>query len=496
MSRSLTNRQSYRATPRVADGALAAGCSLCAPHSTRLFWRGRQNQHAGARGLPRVRAARFLILAVLMGAFASSNGNAISLDAALAKTLEKNPEIAQARIALEQAAGRRLVLRANALPDLKIQGLAGVQGGKRADEPTIRPFAFARGFFTQPLFDAAVPASRRRGDIEILLAQQRLNVAIVEQLHTTRVAFCTALYNDSLRALGEAQRERLAQNVNTQAERYRAGQANRAAIMSAQLLERELEPRIQEVQRGYEGALLTLATVMGNDAAQPASLVRPDGQLQFAAVNFDVQPETAAALSQRPDLRLARILVRAAAEDQRIIEAQYYPALDATIIGTYIPVTVRTANGGSASSSDDILSSEGAAGIAFTWRVVDNGLVGGQVARQRAIREMNEISLRQLEANVSLDLKRISNNFRAIEGRWKSLNAAVTGAEQNVNVVQRTLTEGLSSQLEFRTAESSFLETKSALLSAAYQQNVARAEWDRATGRYFQFSEDTAGKVH
>jgi outer membrane protein TolC len=189
-------------------------------------------------------------------------------------------------------------------------------------------------------------------------------------------------------------------------------------------------------------------------------------------------------------------VVRAAAEDQRIIEAQYYPALDTTISGLGIPVTVRTANSGSALSSNDVLSSEIAGGVAFTWRVVDNGRVGGQVARQRAIREMNEISLHQLEANVSLDLKRISNNFRAIEGRWKSLNSAVSGAEQNVEVIQRTLVEGLSSQLEFRTAESSFLETKGALLSAAYQQNVARAEWDRATGRYFQFSNDTAKKVH
>ena len=126
---------------------------------------------------------------------------------------------------------------------------------------------------------------------------------------------------------------------------------------------------------------------------------------------------------------------------------------------------------------------------------MDNGRIGGQVARQRAIREMNEISLRQLEANAALDLKRIANNFRAIEGRWKSLNAAVSGAEQNVDIVQRTLAEGLSSQLEFRTAESSFWETKSALLAAAYQQNIARAEWDRTTGRYFQFSNDTGGKV-
>jgi outer membrane protein TolC len=426
----------------------------------------------------------------------SSAANAISLDAALARTLEKNPAILEAKIAVEQAAGRRLVLRSNGLPDATIQAIGGVQGGSRAGQPDTQPFGFARGFFTQPLFDAAIPASRRRGDIEVLLAQQRLNVAIVEQLHTTRIAFYTALFHDSLRELGEAQRQRLTENVNTQAERYQAGRADRGAMASARLLERELNPRLEEVRRGYQGALLTLAMCMGSDLGATAEVVRPEGELKFAAASYDLQSETTAALAERPDLKLARILVRAAEEDQRIMEAAYYPALDATISGTYIPVTIQSANGGGPRRSDDIIASEGSAGVSYTWRVVDNGKVGGRVARAHAIREMNEISLRQLEANVALELKRISNNFRAIEGRQKSLSAAITGAEQNVTVVQRTLAEGLSSQLEFRTAESSFLETKSALLSAAYQQNVARAEWDRATGRYFQFSEDTAGNSH
>ena len=424
----------------------------------------------------------------------SASANTITLETALSRTLEKNPEIVQARLAVEQAAGRRLVFRSTMFPDMNLQGALGVQGGKRADEPTIRPFAFARGFFSQPLFDAAIPASRRRGDIEVLIAQQRLNVAVVEQLHATRIAFYTAQYNEALRALGDAQRERLAQNVTTQSERYRAGQTDRAAIVSAQLLERELEPRIQEVQRAYEGALLTLSTAMGDNSSQSAAAARPTGDLQFAALSYDLASETASALSERADLQLARLMVRAAAEDQRIIEAQYYPALDGVISGTGIPVTIHTATKGAASSSNNTISSEIDAGFAATWRVVDNGKVGGEVAQQRAIREMNEISLRQLEANVALDLKRISNNFRAVEGRWKALTAAVSGADQNVNVIQRTLAEGLSSQLEFRTAESTFLETKSALLSATYQQNIARAEWDRATGRYFQFSNER--KVH
>jgi outer membrane protein TolC len=435
--------------------------------------------------------SRFAVIVLAVFSAHATNANTITLDAALSRTLEKNPEIIQARLALEQAAGRRLVLRSTAYPEFWIQVPAGVQGGKRAGDQGVQPFAFARGFFNQPLIDAAVPASLRRGNIEVLIAQQRLNVAIVEQLHTTRVAFYTAIYDQSLRSLGEAQRQRLAQNVTTQSDRYVAGQTDRASVVSSQLLERELEPRIQEVRRGYEGALLTLATAMGN----ADETIQPEGQLQFASINYDVAAETSVALSERADLQLARLMVRAAEEDQRIIAAQYYPALDAVVTGLGIPVTIHTANTGAARASDNVLSSEIAGGVSYTWRVIDNGRIGGQVARQRAIREMNEISLRQLEANTELDLKRIANNLRAIEGRWKSLNTAVTGAEQNVTVVQRSLTEGLSSQFEFRTAESSFLETKSALLAAAYQQNIARAEWDRATGRYFQFSNDTSGKV-
>jgi len=442
------------------------------------------------------RKARSLFFTAALLLCGAGNTNALSLDAALARTLEKNTAIVQAKMALEQAAGRRLVLRSIGLPNARLQGLLGVQGGKRAGDDDTQPFGLARGFFAQPLFDAAVPASRRRGDVEVLLAQQRLNVAIVEQLHATRIAFYTALLDDSLRELGEAQRERLAENVRTQDERYQAGQSDRGAVTSAKLLEQELNPRIEDVRRGYQGAVLTLATVMGDDIGPSGNVVRPDGELAFSPEGYDLRAETASALRRRADLNLARLLVRAAEEDQKIIEAAFYPRLEATASGTYIPVSIHQGNKGAPSSSDNVISSEVTAGVAYTWRVLDNGKVGGRVAQAKAIREMNEISLRQLEANVSLELQRIHNNLRAIGERWKSLNAAVASAEQNVNVIQRTLAEGLSSQLEFRTAESSFLETKSALLAAAYQQNVARAEWDRATGRYFQFSEDTAGKSH
>lgn len=429
--------------------------------------------------------------------FASVATRAITIEEAMARTLANNPAIRQAKLAVEQASGRRLVLRATALPDIRVLTPAGVQGGKRAGEKSVQPFAFARGALTQPVFNAGIPAAYRRGNIEVLLAQQRLNVAVSEQLNAARVAYYTAAYNGSVGALAEAQRQRLRNNAVAQADRYRAGQSDRAALAVAQLLEAQMQPRLEAARRLHDGALLTLAQLMGDDLGPGGNLPTTAGELQFVPIEVDAKAEAERAIASRADLKLARLLVRAATEDQRIIEAAYYPSINAVVSGDYIPVSdIRRGSEGSARRSDDIVSSEARVGGTYTWQVVDNGRVSGAAMQQRAVREINELVLARLEAEVPRELVRIANNVRGLASRQQSLAKAVTVAEKSVADVQNNLAAGLSSQLEYRTAESSFLETKAGLLSVAFEQNLARAEWDRAMGRYLQFSDDTDGNVH
>ena len=428
--------------------------------------------------------------------FAASGVSGITLEAALARTVEKNPAIQQARARLEEAAGRRILLRAPSLPDARIGIFGGLQGGERAGEDAVQPFAFGQGLLSQPLFHVAIPAMYRRGNIEVLLAQQRLNVAVTEQLHTARVSFYTAAYNQSMQRLGDTQRQRLATNAVAQSDRYQAGTADRAAVTVARLLEQELTPRLAESHRVEGGALLKLAETMGEDLGPGGRLPTVDGGLQFAAVHTDADAAANDAVANRPDLQIARLLVRAAREDQRMIEAAYYPAVNATISGTYIPVSeIRRGSEGSARRSDDIISSEARVGAAFTWRVVDNGKVRGAATRQRAVREMNELVLARLEENVPRELTRIQHNLRALHARHEALTKAASVAERSVTDVQNSLAEGLSSQLEYRTAESTFLESTAGVLTVAFEQQLALAEWDLATGRYLRFSDQTNGNV-
>ena len=431
---------------------------------------------------------RFLQLLFLLICFVHRTG-AITLERILQTTLENNPSIQEAKAGLEQAAGQRLVFRSVAWPQVELGVPAGLQYGHRAGESGIKGFGVGRGALDQTLFNVAVPHSLRRGDVGILIAQQQLNVAVVEQLHTARLAFYAALYNRSLESIRKEQQQRLQENAATQKNRYEAGLANRSAFTSATIPAAELETQIAAARRAYLDAQLQLAQAMGIDPAK-RTLPAPEGELEFIPMHVDLDSETAAALERRADVKLARLFVRAANEDERIIAADYYPEATGGLRGEWVPVT-GIHRQGSTSRTQDFIGSEIRERAAYTWRVVDNGKVGGAVLKARSAREINELTCQKLEANIPRALARIANDLRTTEEREGSLASARAAAEESARVVQENVASGLVSSLEYRITQSGLLETKSELLDATYQHNLARAEWDRATGRYFQFSSDT-----
>jgi outer membrane protein TolC len=423
--------------------------------------------------------------------FSCASMNALTLDALMRQTVEHNPEIQQAKLRLEQATGRRLVLRSVAYPDAVIGGVLGDQGGHRSGERANQPFGFAAGGFIQPLFNAAIPASFRRANLEVLIAQQQLNIAVTNQLHGARLAFYTAVYNRDMKKIRSEQLKRLEDNASGQAQRYQSGLVARSVSVGAEVQVSELEPQLDASERAYQGAELRMVEALGEDLGPSALLPEPAGELKYVPINIDLPNEVTRTLQRRPDLELARLVVRASKEDERILEAAYYPTVNIVVGGEYIPVSGvrRTQSQGSPRRSDDIISSEIRAGGAYTWRVIDNGQTYGAVKRQRSARQINEVLLHKMEQDIPREMSRIDRDIKAIAAKQDLLSGASGAAAQNASTVQENLGKGVVSQLEYRQAENAALEVQSGLLSLAYQQQIALAEWDRATGHYFRFSE-------
>ncbi len=431
-----------------------------------------------------------LAASVILIAWFVYPAGAVTLESVLRTTFEKNPAILQAKSGLEQAAGQRLVFRSVIWPRAELGVPAGVQAGHRSGESGVKGFAVGRGVLAQTLFNAGLPASLRRGDVELLIAQQQLNVAVVEQLHAARLAFYAALFNRSLESIRREQQQRLDENTATQRSRFEAGLTDKTALTSAMVQAAELHIQIESAHRAYLQAQLQLAQAMAINPGN-ASLPEPEGELQSIPVRVDLDSETASALERRVDLKLARLFVRAANEDERIIAADYYPTIIGSIPAEYVPVS-GIHREGSTSKTQDFISSEIREKAVYTWRVIDNGKVGGAVLKARSAREINELTCKKLESNIPRELSRIANDLKTTEVREKSLASSTAAAEESAHTVQQNLASGLASPLEYRVTLNGVLETKSGLLEAIYQHNLAVAEWDRATGRYFQYSDDTS----
>jgi hypothetical protein len=103
----------------------------------------------------------------------TGSARAVTLQDVLDTTLRKNSAIQEAKAGLEQAAGKRLVFRSVILPDFLVGVPAGVQAGHRSGENGVKGFAIGRAWLNQTLFDMAVPPSLRRGDVEVLIAEQQ-----------------------------------------------------------------------------------------------------------------------------------------------------------------------------------------------------------------------------------------------------------------------------------------------------------------------------------
>src|SRR5438034_1169061 len=285
-----------------ASGRMLRAGSLCSPErSLRCLWK---------------IAAPNLLIAASMLCFAQPAA-AVTLEHVLQTTLEKNPAIQEAKSALEQASGQRLIFRSIVWPRAELGVPAGVQAGHRAGESGVKGFAVGRGWLTQTLFNMAVPPSLRRGDVEVLIAQQQLNVAVVEQLHAARLAFYAALYNRSLEAIREEQRQKLEANAATQKTRFEAGLADRSAFASATIQATELVSQIESAHRAYQEAQLKLAEAMAIDPAK-SSLPEPEGKLGGAVLKARAAREENELTCKKLEANVSRELSRIANQLQAI----------------------------------------------------------------------------------------------------------------------------------------------------------------------------------
>ena len=415
----------------------------------------------------------------------------LTLEDCLAWTFRRNPEIQRSRADVERAAGAKLVYRSRALPDLAGQVSAGLRGGTLYSPAG--PFGILTGEASQPLIDVGVPPMLRRGQLEVILAQQSLNREVTDQLHEARVTFLRALYFRDLIALYEEIDERLQTNVVSEQQRLDVGTGNKAAVKLATIQELNLALGLSNLRGEYFATVTRITELCGRDPREGAKdagslrLPKAVGELHYEPVTVDLPEASAYALQHRADVKLLEALVDAAAAERRAVRAGYFPLVSLTASGLFIPNNYLLSKQTSIVAGQDTRTTEWRAGVAVSWRVIDNGQVTGASRRLEATRQAYEVALRQLEQSVPRDLAVIEGALQNADGRREALLKSAAEAEENLKLIEARVALGQATQFDFLKAQGNLLSVRAGLVDATYSHEIARAELDRATGRYLEY---------
>ncbi len=470
-----------------------------------------------------LRPAKLLCAAVLALAPAA-RAEVLTLEDCLRETAAHNPTLIVEQLDVQRATGTRLTLRSRALPTLVIGGTLGYQSAETTEQQRIttkqangattativtskRPaqeIALGTETLNQTIFDAAIPASWRRGDIGVLAAREAYYTVAVAELSLARAQFNVALYDQQRGALLHELDEGFAANVRSVEALVAAGLKGRQDLLLAQVSRANVSPAVTDAAGEYRSALALLLQTMGRQPGtgphgeDPLTRITLGGALDGAAITFDAEAVGRDALAHRPDLASLREQVRGTKEDANIVRGGYYPRVQLYLAGELLPDSfVRSSRPNAIRSTDQVQTTELRPGVRGDWTVIDTGTVRGQVNQLDATRTQIAVGLQRLERNIPGELAAVRAVVNANAATLHTLQGNVATAQNTLNIINSGVAQGINSQLEFLDAQIGLLSTRLGLLSAAYNLTQARAEFDRITGRYLKFvSEDASAPIN
>ena len=450
-------------------------------------------------------------LGLWLGGALPARAETLTLAQCLRETLDHNPAIIAQHYAIEHATADRLTFRARALPTLTIAGVLGELEqevpGTRTPQPGNQPAIITPGSaqttfivlgtetLYQPLFDATIPASFRRGTAGIIAARENFYTVAVAQLHLARTLFLQALFQQKS---GEVLREidrTLAANAQSTAQLASAGLVGRAALLNSEVQRANFNPAILSAAGTYRSTVAQLLQTMGREpdvrGPDPLARITLAGTLGERLPDFDPGEAARRALDRRPDLRALRALVRSTQEDANIARGGYYPLVRLYLNGEAIPQrNVRNNNPNAVRTSDQVNVTEIRPGVQEDWAVIDTGNVRGGVRRQEAARDLISLALGTLERNIPAELAVVRARLTDGASTVAVLRGNAEAAQNTLNIIQSGVAQGINSQLEFIDAQQGVSGIRNGLLAADLELSLAHAEFDRVTGNYLQFVND------
>jgi outer membrane protein TolC len=185
------------------------------------------------------------------------------------------------------------------------------------------------------------------------------------------------------------------------------------------------------------------------------------------------------ALRSRPEVMEGDARVAAARNGIEYARRSALPSVNVSLTDTYTPDAVAFTR-----------RNVGAATLGLNIPIVDGGLARERVREQRGLLAGAEVERRQAMDQAALDVQQAYVALVQARSRVAVTNVELAQAREAFRLARVrysagvSQTTGVSPQLELSNAQTSLAQAQRDQVNALYDYNTARAQLDRAVGRY------------
>jgi outer membrane protein TolC len=442
----------------------------------------------------RVRATGVTLLAALLTTTSAGaqepDPPPLTLDAAIARALTANSDVAAAEAAEAETRHRRAAARADWFPRVDLQ-----EGWQRGDAPVFvfssllgqRRFTeanFAVDTLTHPepldnhraaalvsqrIFDGGrTSAAARAADAHVAVAQAQRRQTAADTALAVTDAYAQALTADARVRAASAAIETATEDLGRATARRDVGTATDADVLAMTVHLAQMRAREITARSDAQIARATLNRLMGEPLDAPFAVVEPMTPVPAARTPSEAE---AAALAARPDVHQAARRVDLARAQQETARASRLPTVG--FEGGY------EWQGGNWSDR----AGSWVVGIRAGLSLSSGGAEAANARAARSALERAELERSAVESAARLDVRSAVARLEAARARQDVATAVVAQAREGQRIVRDRFTAGLTTTTDVLRAAEALLDAESLAVSTRVEVTMATAVLDRALGR-------------
>ena len=469
----------------------------------------------------RCRAAAFAVAAggvlASAGQGAAQQVQPLTLEAAVTRAVDRNPQLAAARFGLEEADGqvseawggvfpnvdltssytRNISPAVSFLPAIIFDPSAG------PDEQIAVQFgadnAWSLGInIEQPLFNAAAFIGVGAAGRFKALQDETVRGQVQSVVTRVRNAYYQLLLSQEQVRLLENSVARVSASLAETRSLNAAGLSSDYDVLRLEVELANIEPNLRRaVNAVAQGKrLLGVELAMTDEEAEALAVAGSLAQMDLSAtgnntpanreilafavvpVNTPVQELLGSAMATRSDIRQMELTENLRQTELRLEQIEYLPRV--SLFGSY---TINASQNGSPDFFGEPRAYGRLAGIRVTWPIFQGFERNSRIGQKRAVMEQARTQTELTRAQARSEIRTLVEGAEEAMLRAQGQQLAVGQAQRGYEIASAQYREGLGSQLELTDAEEALRQSEFNYAQAVYDYLVARAQLDEAAGR-------------